>query len=202
MIIIEAYVIKGVFIMENKYLEINNALIKILEHRSSQKVKNRQAISYIQEFIHLANMNNEHSFENCLQIKDSLIELYKSFYTSYPNIDIIAQHALLLEDLRKQFTNEEETILFLETAILQVYAITHNQSCIDQWKQHLFTIYSSHPLQIYHAIFSGLKVKPEISLLKMYYEEMKDIEPSNLEETKHLESIHEIYEKLIWKKKQ
>lgn len=185
--------------MENIYFKIDSSLSKIIEHHSSQKIKNKQSLPYIQELIHVAKDNHMHSFTDCLSIKDSLIELYKSFYLSYPTIDIINHHATVLEDLRKQFTKDEKTTLFLETAILQTYAMHHNETYINQWTQHLLKNYSSYPLQIYHAIFSGLRIKPNTILLKTYYKEMKDIEPSNLEETKHLESIHEIYEKLIWK---
>lgn len=187
--------------MENKYFKIDSSLTKILEHHSSQKIKNKQSLPYIQELIHDAKNNNTHSFTDCSSIKESLIELYKSFYLSYPTIDIINQHTSVLEDLRKQFTEDEETTLFLETAILQTYAMHHDELYINQWTQHLLKNYSSHPLQIYHAIFSGLRIKPNTTLLKTYYIEIKDIEPSDLEEIKHLESIHEIYEKLIWKNK-
>ena len=117
--------------MENKYFKIDSSLTKILEHHSSQKIKNKQSLPYIQELIHDAKNNNTHSFTDCSSIKESLIELYKSFYLSYPTMDIINQHASVLEDLRKQFTEDQETTLFLETAILQTYAMHHDETYIN-----------------------------------------------------------------------
>lgn len=176
---------------------------EILEHRASTKVKMKQVLVLLEEMFMVAEENNLQvfDFENKQECQEILHELYSDFHYSYPTCDVVDAHVHILANLKVQLQDEKEAIFFPFCACLQGYAMNHDQERIESLKGFLLKHYPQQPLATYHAIFSGLKVKPEQSLLEIYYKEVLGYEPNTDEEIKHLESIHEIYEALIWKKR-
>lgn len=179
---------------------------EILNHRSSTKVKMKQTFALLEQVLAYAKEHDLHSFsneafENGTEFVKTLNEIYADFHYSYPNLAILDDHVNLLANIKQQFKEEESCCFFPFTAALQGYAMNHDQERVHALKTFLLSSEPQQPLAIYHAIFSGLKIKPNQDLLVKYYQEVLAYEPSSSQEIKHLESIHEIYEALIWKKR-
>ena len=176
----------------------------IINHRASTKVKMKQLLQVLMDFDAYAKENQVTSFADAAlskgeELKTNIHTLYQDFHYSYPSVDVVVAHHNILEALRLQFTDDGDAWFFPFTAVLQGYAYNHDVENIDSLKQHLLSIYKKQSLAIYHAIFSGLKISCDQALLKQYYQEVVNVEPTSSDEIKHLEAIHEIYESLIWK---